>query len=80
MFYATSRSIPNRYRGIRQFAPLPARFPTPQGLHQDPIGNVYIVGSFQYTVDFDPTGNVFNVESEGLLDGYLLKIKPDGSW
>ena len=48
----------------------------------DALGNVYIVGSFMNTVDFDPGPDIFNLSSNGGWDIYILKIDANGdfSW
>jgi hypothetical protein len=44
-------------------------------------GNVYVTGSFQGTVDFDPgPGTEDNHTSEGDLDIFLTKINADGTY
>lgn len=47
---------------------------------QDANGNVYIAGSFQGTVDFDPSAAVFNVTSAGSDDGYIAKYTANGNF
>jgi len=63
-----------------------------QALATDITGNVLITGGFNGTLDFDPApgpGHVYNVTSfnpmsssgipyYGTLDGYVLKLNPDG--
>ena len=39
----------------------------------DAAGNVYQVGSFSGTVDFDPGPGVFNLSATGLTDIFLMK-------
>jgi len=46
----------------------------------DNSGNVYISGTFQETVDFDPGTDVFNLTSGGELDMFILKLNPDGNF
>jgi Beta-propeller repeat len=46
----------------------------------DSIDNVYITGSFQETVDFDPGSGTDNHTSKGLDDIFLTKINFDGSY
>ena len=43
----------------------------------DSQGNLYSVGYFSNTADFDPTGNVSNLVSNGSKDIYFQKIQPD---
>jgi len=44
--------------------------------HQDYI---YITGSFQDTVDFDPNSGVYNVIGSGYHDIYVQKLDPNGN-
>ena len=47
----------------------------------DPGGNVLITGSFQSTVDFDPTGGVDNHTADGAYeDVFVTKLAADGSY
>lgn len=48
----------------------------------DTSGNVYCSGTFQGTVDFDPTGGVLNLISKGLDDIFVAKYNSSGllSW
>jgi len=46
----------------------------------DDSGNVYVVGVFQETVDFDPGSGVFNVTSSSLADSFILKLEPQGDF
>jgi hypothetical protein len=43
----------------------------------DSQGNLYSVGYFSNTADFDPTNNVSNLVSNGSKDIYFQKIQPD---
>ena len=45
----------------------------------DHAGNLYIAGTFQLTVDFDPGDGVDN-HSSSALEGYLAKYDPDGNY
>lgn len=45
----------------------------------DPAGNVYTVGSFVGTVDFDPGPGVFNMVGNS-YDAFLLKLDPAGNF
>lgn len=50
---------------------------TPDGGHAittDAAGNVYSAGVFQGTVDFDPSGAIFNLTSNGDYDVYVQKL------
>lgn len=42
--------------------------------------DIYIIGSFQLTVDFDPTGTVNSFTSAGLEDSYVSKFQSDGTY
>jgi hypothetical protein len=44
----------------------------------DGAGNVYITGSFQETVDFDPSITVQNATSQGLEDIFVQKLNTSG--
>ncbi len=49
-----------------------------QGVAADYYGNVYVVGSFQETVDFDPGDGVEERTSAGSRDAYLAKYDTNG--
>lgn len=55
-----------------------------QSIAVDGFGNVYVAGTFQSTVDFDPGPETFNLTSLNLhtgdLDGFILKLDPDGNF
>jgi hypothetical protein len=42
--------------------------------------SVYITGTFNSTVDFDPNGNVSSLTSSGLNDIYVLKLNDNGQF
>lgn len=46
----------------------------------DSLGNIYIIGHFWDTVDFDPSINEFNLISEGGSDIYVLKLNNNGEF
>jgi hypothetical protein len=46
----------------------------------DSYGNIYTVGFFQGTADFDPGPAVFNLTSEGSFDIFVTKLDPDGNF
>lgn len=46
----------------------------------DSNDNVYVVGTFSGTVDFDPGSAVANQTSTGGVDGYLLKLDSNGNY
>lgn len=40
----------------------------------DAFNNIYIVGLFNNTVDFDPNAPIFNLTTNGMYDAYILKL------
>lgn len=46
----------------------------------DASGNLYVIGSFWETVDFDPGSGTVNITSVGDSDAYLLKLDPNGNF
>ena len=44
----------------------------------DEQNNVYSTGFYFATVDFDPGGGTFNLSSDGVGDGYILKLNANG--
>ena len=46
----------------------------------DEEGNIYMTGSFQETVDFDPGSGTANLHSKGLTDVYIAKYDSDGNY
>ena len=46
------------------------------GVELDSAGNVYTVGAFQGTGDFDPGPGVFNLTTPGDFDIFVCKIRP----
>ncbi|MGV3613107.1 MAG: SBBP repeat-containing protein [Fluviicola sp.] len=46
----------------------------------DASGNLYVIGSFWETVDFDPGSGTVNITSAGDSDAYLLKLDPNGNF
>lgn len=50
-----------------------------RGITTDPLGDVYIIGSFNGTCDFDPSAATFNLISSG-RDGFLAKYNPSGTF
>jgi len=50
------------------------------GVALDGSGNVYTVGRFEGTVDFDPGPGTFNLTSAGSVDIFLLKLDSTGSF
>jgi hypothetical protein len=52
-----------------------------QQIRLDNIGNVYTVGYFQGTVDFDPsTGGVFNLTANGIGSNFMQKVDASGNF
>lgn len=45
----------------------------------DSHGNLYVVGNFMDTVDFDPSIQVTNLISRGYHDSYIQKLTPSGA-
>lgn len=50
------------------------------GMTLDSQGNVYVYGSFNGTVDFDPGPGVFEMIATGNNNTYLLKLNADGNF
>ncbi|MEQ8625617.1 MAG: T9SS type A sorting domain-containing protein [Vicingaceae bacterium] len=48
-------------------------------IESDQSGNIYTVGYFQDTVDFDPSASVSNEISNGLTDIYVQKLDSNGN-
>ncbi len=46
----------------------------------DYIGNVYMSGGFQGTVDFDPDSGISNLSSAGSLDAFFVKFDTAGNF
>ena len=46
----------------------------------DALGNIFVTGSFNGTVDFDPGPGTQNVTSTNNSDGYLLKLDANGNF
>jgi gliding motility-associated-like protein len=46
----------------------------------DASNNIFVAGSFDGTVDFDPGVAVYNVTSAGQQDGYVIKFDPLGNF
>ena len=46
----------------------------------DSQGNVFIVGEFNQTVDFDPGPGTYTMDSAGLEDIFISKFGADGLW
>lgn len=50
------------------------------GLTVDSLSNVYTVGNFNGTVDFDPGAGTANLVSAGNSDGFILKLDTGGDY
>jgi hypothetical protein len=50
------------------------------GMDIDQAGNVYITGNFTDTVDFDPGPNVYQLTTNTMYDGYILKLNSNGDF
>lgn len=46
----------------------------------DGSGNVYTVGDFEGTVDFDPGAGTYNLSSAGMQDAFILKLNSSGEF
>jgi hypothetical protein len=44
----------------------------------DSMGNTYITGMYNDTLDFDPSSGVYKIPALGLLDAYVIKLSPNG--
>jgi hypothetical protein len=51
-----------------------------KGITLDPSGNVYCVGEFTGTVDFDPGTAVFNITGAGSIDIFITKLNSAGNF
>lgn len=50
------------------------------GIVTDREGNVYVCGSFENTVDFDPGSGIYNLSSTGGENIFVMKLDPDGNF
>ncbi|MFD1553382.1 hypothetical protein DNU06_06870 [Putridiphycobacter roseus] len=46
----------------------------------DDLGNIYIIGGFKGTVDFNPGSGTVNLTSNGVSDSFILKLDPSGNF
>ncbi|MDY0779922.1 SBBP repeat-containing protein [Tenacibaculum sp. IB213877] len=47
----------------------------------DTTGNIYVIGQFQYIVDFDPNDDIYNLTAgEGWNDVFILKLDTGGNF
>lgn len=51
-----------------------------RGLTTDASGNIYAIGNFSSTVDFNPGGGVNTFTSSGIYDAYILKLNSSGTY
>ena len=49
-------------------------------IKMDASGNIYIIGQYRLTVDFDPGPSTFNLTSNGFDDLYVLKLDANGDF
>ncbi|MCE3278273.1 MAG: hypothetical protein K0S44_464 [Bacteroidetes bacterium] len=49
-------------------------------VNADSTGNIYISGSFQNTVDFDPSPVIYHMSSAGSADAFILKLDLQGNF
>jgi hypothetical protein len=50
-----------------------------KSLLTDALGNVYTVGKFSTTTDFDPNAGIFNLVAAGSSDVFIQKLDPNGT-
>ena len=50
-----------------------------RGITVDAVGNIFAIGSFYDTVDFDPGPGTFNLISSGLNDIFIIKLDATGN-
>lgn len=46
----------------------------------DPFGNIFTTGIFQGIVDFDPGQGIYNLNSNGSVDGFISKLDSSGGF
>ncbi|MEO6683570.1 MAG: SBBP repeat-containing protein [Ginsengibacter sp.] len=46
----------------------------------DAAGNIYATGFFSGTIDFDPSGAVYNVTALGITNAFMLKLNNSGNF
>lgn len=51
-----------------------------QDLQTDAAGNIFMMGDYQGTFDFDPTAATFNMTSAGSHDVFIIKLSPAGNF
>jgi hypothetical protein len=52
----------------------------PMDAYIDKFNNIYITGTYDGTVDFDPSTDIYEVNCAGLYDFFLSKFNPDGDF
>lgn len=52
----------------------------PRSITTDQEGNIYVTGVFDHMVDFDPGQGVYEVQSKGSGDVFVLKLSTDGDF
>lgn len=56
-------------------------FKESSGIALDPVGNVYVIGTFEGTADFDPGPGLFQLTSVvNSRDVFILKLDPNGNF
>lgn len=51
----------------------------PDAVTSDADGNIYVIGNFRNTIDFDPGPDTFNLTAINGSEIFLLKLDPDGN-
>jgi hypothetical protein len=51
-----------------------------QSISLDESGNILLVGTFNGTVDFDPNEDIYNLNSVGYSDIFILKLDAEGNF
>ncbi len=51
---------------------------TGRGIAVDAAGNIYSIGTYAFTVDFDPSAGIANLDGLGSTDMYILKLNNAG--
>lgn len=54
-------------------------YPGIGGIDLDELGNIYSIGSFAYTQDFDPDQGLYELTSNGEYDYFIQKYSNDGN-
>ena len=50
-----------------------------QGISADLFGNVYLIGRFESTIDFDPNTGIFPMTALGTIDIFVMKLTTSGN-